>query len=172
MKFPVCQSGGRRRIALTGFLGLTTCLKGLKNSDSETPSGAKIAASVSTVTPLSLRSNPVHLVFASGTLILDTRGATRAVNARAIGSSRELERINYAGEKKRLVCLSYYGLFLTTYRLFSQSKNIHWRLPCSQFPFTTICCTAHRDTSACVFPASPRRLTGQLIINGGSWPIP
>ncbi len=38
-----------------GVFDRTTCLKGLKNSDSETPSGAKIAARESTVTPLSPR---------------------------------------------------------------------------------------------------------------------
>ncbi len=45
-----------RLARLLGVLGLTTCLKGLKNSDSETPNAAKIAASASTVTPLSPRS--------------------------------------------------------------------------------------------------------------------
>ena len=40
-----------------GVFGLTTCLKGLKNSDRETPSGVKIAASESSVTPLSPRSD-------------------------------------------------------------------------------------------------------------------
>ncbi len=47
---PLAEGNQPRRL---GVLGLTTCLKGLKNSDSETPSGAKIAARESTVTPLS-----------------------------------------------------------------------------------------------------------------------
>ena len=40
-----------------GVLGLTTFVKGEKNSPSETPRGAKIAANASTVTPLSPRSS-------------------------------------------------------------------------------------------------------------------
>ncbi len=43
-----------------GVLGLTTSLKGLKNSPKLTPRAAKIAASASTVTPLSPRSSLTH----------------------------------------------------------------------------------------------------------------
>ncbi len=42
---------------LLGVLGLTTCLKGLKNSPRLTPRAASIAARASTVTPLSPRSS-------------------------------------------------------------------------------------------------------------------
>jgi len=53
--------GGRRhrpsQPRRLGTLGLTTFVKGEKNSPSETPSAAKMVASASTVTPLSPRSS-------------------------------------------------------------------------------------------------------------------